>query len=530
MSEHSITAAPERANHLWWWVIGGTISILFAANYFEGLRNMVVTWLTVEEYSHGVLLPFLSGYLIWRRRDELRDYIGSGHWSGALLVTISLAINVIAKFASVFALQQYALVLAIYGLVVCFGGWRLLHRIMAPMLLLLMMVPLPNFFLNNLSAELQLISSRLGVMFIRLADISVFLEGNVIDLGTYKLQVAEACSGLRYLFPLLTMGFVMAYLFNASMWKRALVFVSGMPLTILMNSLRIGVIGVMVEHWGIGMAEGFLHEFQGWIVFMASIGIMLLEVIVLSHIGGNGRPWRETFGFHDQVKRERSTVTSAQPARILSGPLLLAGLLLIASTPAVWAIPKQTEVIPHREFFNSFPLQVGIWQGKRGQLEQVYLDGLMLDDYFIADYSGDSKPGINFYVAWYDSQQAGRSAHSPRSCLPGGGWHINSLERVTVPNISIGNSALNVNRVLIESGSQRQLVYYWFQQRGRVITNEYMVKWYLFWDSLTKHRSDGALVRLIVPVAEGEPVAAAEVQLASFARAAVPQLQPYVPN
>src|ERR1039457_5061617 len=140
------------------------------------------------------------------------------------------------------------------------------------------MVPLPEFLYQNVSAELQLLSSEIGVWFIRLFGISVYLEGNVIDLGAYRLQVAEACSGLRYLFPLMIIGFLVAYFFKTAFWKRALLFLSSIPITILMNSLRIGAIWLMVEHWGESMEEVSVHEFQGWVVFMASGALLVLEM------------------------------------------------------------------------------------------------------------------------------------------------------------------------------------------------------------------------------------------------------------
>jgi exosortase len=105
-----------------------------------------------------------------------------------------------------------------------------------PLLLLGLMIPLPTFLYQGLSAQMQLISSQIGVAIIRLFNISVFLEGNVIDLGNYKLQVAEACNGLRYLFPLMALGFIAAYLFKGALWKRAVIFLSTIPITILMNS------------------------------------------------------------------------------------------------------------------------------------------------------------------------------------------------------------------------------------------------------------------------------------------------------
>ena len=111
---------------------------------------------------------------------------------------------------------------------------------------------------------------------IRAAGISVYLEGNVIDLGSYQLEVAEACSGLRYLFPLMTLSFIIAYTFGGAMWKRVIVFLSSIPLTVLMNSIRIGVIGITVDRWGTRMAEGVLHEFEGWVGFMISALLVVL--------------------------------------------------------------------------------------------------------------------------------------------------------------------------------------------------------------------------------------------------------------
>ena len=123
------------------------------------------------------------------------------------------------------------------------SGTRLL---VAPLAYLVFMVPLPNFLMFNLSQQLQLISSKIGVVVVRAFDISVYLEGNVIDLGVYKLQVVEACSGLNYLFPLMSFGFLLACLYRGAFWQRALLFLSTVPITILMNSFRIGVIGVLV--------------------------------------------------------------------------------------------------------------------------------------------------------------------------------------------------------------------------------------------------------------------------------------------
>ena len=137
---------------------------------------------------------------------------------------------------------------------------------------------------------------------------------------------------------------------------------------------------------------------------------------------------------------------------------------------------------------------------------------------------------IELYIAYYDSQRKGASVHSPRACLPGGGWTIESFREKVIADVGPDGAPVKVNRVLITLGDSKQLVYYWFQQRGRNITNEYMVKWYIFWDSLTKNRTDGALVRLVTPVPASGDIAEADERMKEFVRQIDPMLAYYIPR
>lgn len=496
------------------------LGLLFA----DALAEMAATWFAREEYSHGVLIPFIAAYLAWRQRGALLSEPLVPAPSGVILIVAAVLLNLLGKLAAVFVLQQYAFVLALYGVAATVAGWRGVRALWAPLLILLFMVPLPNFLLNNLSSQLQLISSQLGVWFIRLWDVAVFVEGNVIDLGGYQLQVAEACDGLRYLFPLLTMSFIVAYLFKTAMWKRVVLFLSAIPLTILMNGLRVGMIGVMVDRWGVRMAEGFLHEFQGWAIFMVSAALLFAELILLANLGRDRAPWRTVF---DVAPPPLAPAASRERNSKLPEPFMAGTVVLAVFAALLVALPARTEAVPGREPFLSFPTQFGGWSGRRAALERIYLDTLQLDDYVLADYRRAPEELVNLYVAWYDSQRAGQSAHSPRSCLPGGGWRITSLQQVQVPT---ADRPLRLNRVQIELGNQKQLVYYWFQQRGRIMTNEYLAKWYLFWDSLTRRRTDGALVRLATPLLPGENAQAADARLAAFLSQAAPRLARHIPD
>ncbi len=485
---------------------------------------MFTIWFSSPEYSHGVLIPLIAAFLVWQRKDRLAACEFSGSWAGVALVVLGGALFLVGHLATVFVLQQYALLLVIYGVILALTGWAVFRQLWVPLLILFFMIPLPRFVLANFSAQMQLISSEIGVWVIRLFGISVYREGNVIDLGAYKLQVAEACDGLRYLFPLMTLGFIMAYFYRAAFWKRLLVFLSSIPITILMNSFRIGVIGVTVEHWGVRMAEGFLHEFQGWVVFMASAALMLAEMAILNRVGGRVA-WRDSFSIDFPAPSRAATRARHVPASLIATTLVVA-----AFASALAFIPERAEAIPMRPSLAGFPAQLGPWTGREDSLEPVYIRALKMNDYFLADYGRAGAPPVNLYVAWYDSQRAGQSAHSPRSCIPGGGWRIDSLTQAELVDVPGPDGQLRVNRALVTFGGQQQIVYYWFQQRGRVITNEYLVKWYLFWDALTRNRTDGALVRLTTIVAEGEEVSAADARLSEFAASAVPRLHTYIPE
>jgi exosortase D (VPLPA-CTERM-specific) len=509
------------------WSAIAVVAIGVAAATQTGIDHMISTWLGREEYSHALLIPLISAYLLWQQRAHLLRLELNGSWLGVALVVFGTLLQIAGVLAAIDVVQQYGLLFGIYGLVLALIGVRSSASLWAPLLLLALMIPLPEFVLQNFSAQLQLISSQIGVWFIRLFGISVFVEGNVIDLGGFKLQVAEACDGLRYLFPLMTMGFIMAYMFKVELWKRVLLFLSTIPVTILMNSFRIGTIGVMVEHWGRSMAEGFLHDFQGWAVFMTSAGVLLLEMMLLARIGKQRRPWREVFGLDapEPVDQSAPPVQRVAPAPFIAGTIVVS-----AFAAGVLVMPERVEAVPSREGFFSFPNQVDTWNGRRSVMEQIYLDALKLDDYIMADYLRGEGDLVNMYVAWYDSQRAGQSAHSPRSCLPAGGWRVTRFSQVDVSGVQVGAQSLRVNRVQIELGNQKQLVYYWFQQRGRIITNEYLVKWYLFVDSLTKRRTDGALVRLVTPLEVGEPMQEADQRLAEFAGQVAPRLERYIPD
>jgi len=498
-----------------------------AAVFYPGIAELWRSWMQRPEYSFGIFIPFICAFLLWQRKDRLAEVEAAGSYGGLLLIAAGLLLRFAGDLAVASMFVEYGMLLSIFGIALCYFGPRGLRHIWVPLAFLVFMFPLPEFLLQSLSQRLQLVSSQIGVSLIRLCDISVYLEGNIIDLGSMKLQVAEACSGLRYLFSLLTLGFIAAYFFKGRWWKKAVIFLSAVPITVFMNSLRIALVGVTVEHFGRAAAEGLLHEFEGLVIFLGCTIILVAEMWVLAHVGRDRLSLQRAFGldFPPPAPADAQVRYRAAPLSLCA-----AAALLVAGAATATFAPRHASNAPERLTFNAFPMAIADYKGSPETLDQIYLDELKADDYLMADYVGPNGFPVNLYIQYYAHQDRDAATHSPRLCIPAGGWEIANLQEKSLPGVAFRGQPLKVNRVIITKDDVTLLVYYWFQQRGRNTTNEYGTKLLILWDALTRSRSDGSMVRIITPIRPGEPMAAGDTRLTRFAGRLLPQLTPYIPN
>jgi exosortase D (VPLPA-CTERM-specific) len=494
----------------------------------DGLVNLYDRWTYEDEYGYGFLAAALVPLFLWRRWPEIRELANDTKWPGLALVIFAQLCAVLGALGESYFFEQIAFVLTLLGLaVVAFGTGPL--RIFAPLaILLLLTIPLPYTLQAILTVKLQLISTNIGVAAIRLVGIPVFVEGNVIDLGQYKLQVAEACSGLRYLLPLTCISFLLAYLYKAPLWKRAILVLSAAPITVLINSFRIAAIAVLVDNFGRQMADGFLHQFEGWVVFLVGALLLGLEILALERFRLANVNVRSIW--------DPSTESAGGGAKPISlGASTAAAAFVCAAAFAIttsigWAHDFAAK--PVRENFVGFPRQIGEWSGREERLEPAVLEVLKATDTYAADFSIETKgTPVNLFVAYYDSLSKGGAIHSPRVCLPGSGWEFASFEEKNFSELVPGKSG-TFNRTVIQKGNQKILMYYWFQQRERLTANEFSMKYYLLIDGLSKSRKDGALVRIFTPIVTVNENGAveAEQRLRSFARAALPTMNKYIPQ
>jgi len=500
------------------------VVFLVGALFWDAFIEMERLW-QVPEYSHGYLIPFLALYLFLARAERLVEARPEPAWIGVAALVGAMAVLVIGELSALFIIQQYAFLMTVWALALALLGFRGVRAIWASLAMLVFLVPLPVLLQYKLSSGLQFISTDISAFVLRTVGVPVFVDGNVIDMGVSKLQVVEACSGLRYLFPLMTFGFLCGYIYRGPNWHRALIFLAAVPVTIVMNSIRIAVTGVLYNTYGIGAGDSFLHYFEGWVIFVGCLLILFALMVVLARL--QRRALDDVF---DPQLPTLATLRSLPGVLRVQGPVLAVIPVLALALLASLGLAGREEITPERQSLVSFPLKLGDWRGVESEISREELDVLQLTDYIAANYSNPAGNWASLYVAYYASQRKGASVHSPRACLPGGGWQILSSRVVGIPGILPDGRELPVNQLVIGSGESRQLVNYWFMQRGRNLTNEYAVKWFIFWDSLTRQRTDGALVRLVTPLpAEGGEEEAAG-RLAELIRLAAPRLYYHIPQ
>jgi exosortase D (VPLPA-CTERM-specific) len=509
----STLTIPRRAVYL------GTLVplALLGAMYAQGVTYLVTVWSRDQNYGHGFFIPVISAYLIWADRERLRTMSWHASWWGVVVVVAGLGLYFVGELATLYVLLHLSLWLVLVGMVLAAGGWTVMRAVAFPLGLLLVVIPLPDFLYQGLSGRLQLISSQLGVGLLDAFGVSALREGNVIDLGTTQLQVVEACSGLRYLFPLTTLTLIGAYLVFDRPWRRIALVLLSVPIAVGLNVFRIAGTGMLVDRYGVELAEGFFHAFSGWFVFVCGLALVGAAAWALGARGVvSARPAAGP-------SHETTDAGPRRPARayLVSVTLLSAALLGAAG------LSVREETPPPRALLTDFPLTIDGWVGRSVPMDTVYVDALRFDDYLLADYRRDNGPPVNLYMAYYASQRKKQSIHSPRSCLPGGGWEIASHERADV--FTDGPQPLAVNRAVIPKGTAKQVVWYWFEGRGRSLTDEYLVKWYLLWDAVTRHRTDGALVRVVAPLAPGESESDADRRIAALVGSARPLMARFIP-
>ena len=318
------------------------ISLALAFVYFGVLRQLGHDWWTDENYSHGLLIPAVIGYILWLERERLArtSQTPAGFW-GALLVVLAILGLWVGTAGAELYVQRLSLVLMLAGVTIYFWGWRLLRLLAVPFVLLVLALPIPAIIFNKIAFPLQIFASKCAVWAMRLFDIPVLRQGNVIELmpkgarETKKLEVVEACSGIRSLMTLLTLAVVFAYFTRPrdndesggggnlltriktyGFWRSIILVVSAVPIAILTNAMRVSGTGILAHYYGTQVADGFFHSFSGWVVYIVAFLLLFVVGWLLDRVGRKGRGDKGGSQAKAEVLKEPQTVKVESPAAI----------------------------------------------------------------------------------------------------------------------------------------------------------------------------------------------------------------------
>ena len=260
--------------HLAW--AAALIGILVLAVYCRVLVKLVTDWAEIPDFSHGFLVPVFAAYLVWTQRETLRKTKIAPTWSGVAVVALGLVVLLLGVYGAELFLSRISLVILLAGLVLSFGGWELLKELRFPILVLILAIPIPAIVFNEITFPLQILATKLASALLQLFDVPVLREGNIIQLAAMKLEVAEACSGIRSLVSLFTLAIFYGYFLEKSPLRRTILALASIPIAIAANAVRIFGTGLCVQYWDPDKAMGFLHEFQGWVMFLVSLGCLFI--------------------------------------------------------------------------------------------------------------------------------------------------------------------------------------------------------------------------------------------------------------
>jgi exosortase len=244
--------------------------------YVPTLTHLVAQWWNNPDFSHGFFVPLFSAFVIWQERSQLAGLTLRPSWWGLLLLGFGLGVLVVGQMGAELFFLRFSLLIVLAGLIVLFLGWSFFRAILFPWAFLLLMIPIPAIIFNQITFPLQLLASKVASTALPWMGVPVLREGNIIVLPAMSLEVAEACSGIRSLMSLATLAVIYGYLMERNIAVRVLLALASVPIAVAANSLRIVGTGLLVQYWDPERAQGFFHEFSGWLIFVVSLLMLYL--------------------------------------------------------------------------------------------------------------------------------------------------------------------------------------------------------------------------------------------------------------
>ena len=525
--------------------VAAALAFLFA----NVLAKLGKDWWTDENYSHGLLVPFVIGLIVWIEFDELKNAAAKPQiLLGGIAIFAAFTLLLGGTLGAELFTQRVSFVVMCAGIIVYFFGAKIIKSLVVPFVLLLLAIPIPQIIFNKIAFPLQIWASQTAVWGIRLFGVPTIRKGNVIEILPFgatqiiALEVVEACSGIRSLMTLVTLALILAYFTREKttneikfwqtfdFWRTIILMAAAIPIAVLTNAARVTATGVLTYYYGRQATESSVHEVSGWLVYVVALVLLIGLNALLKTISRKvAKSQSESEGrTESETESESGKISASSRLSVSASRICALCLVLVAGGVFVNWFERRGEVAVERKSLIEMPQQIGDWRMKGGEIrfDKQTESVLRADDYTMREYLGANNRLANVYVGFYASQKSGATYHSPQNCLPGAGWTMREPEQISITTPA--GKTFTANRYIIENGVYKEVLIYWYQGRGRIAASEYADKLHTITDSVLRRRSDGAMVRVMTDL--GADVNASNAAAINLSAALEDELSPFIPD
>jgi EpsI family protein len=494
-------------------VLAGAVLLSFVVCYAGVIASLFEQWMSNDMYAHGILIPFISAYLLWDRRALLASTpVEPALVSGSLLFGTALAMLFVGHVGGVISLEQVSLIVAILGLVLLLFGKKMLARTVFPLVFLLFMIPIWDVVTNRLHAPFQLLSARIGASLLSAVGIPIRIEGVFIELPNMTLEVAQACSGVNFLVAILALALPQAYLMLQGIGLQ--IFVAGFAaiVALVTNGLRVALIGLLAYTIGSGPdVHGPGHVLQGLSVAVVGFVVLFATIVLLSKLSPRKSSPNVT----------ETRVESFTPSRL--GPRLTITVSMIlfvtAAAAAAWRVSPVEPARPLAEV----PSNLGSWVTLLSDATAPPFRARGATHELARTYLAPSRRQVRLYIGYFVDQSQGRELVTEQTLAL-----MQGAKPVTLRMADGRNK--DASELVRTAKGTSQYVLSWYELNGHSTSNGYSAKAWTTWDALVRRRTSGAVVTLTADVATDADVREAAADVQELATLVAPVLETYLPR
>lgn len=495
------------------WIVGAVFTALLGYTFKEPIKWMIERWFLPDSYySHGVIVPFVVLYLVWRDRRRLVASLSGGYVWGLLAIIAGLFLVLLGGVLKIYFIGAFSMILVLWGILGFLFGWRVLLRLLFPVFVLTFMVALPLEIIEEISFSLKMIATKAAVGLVNLLGIIALNDGSKIYLENgASLTVGAACSGLRSLITFIFLGILFAFISPLSLPRRIILFLSAVPIAILTNILRVFTLCMVAQFWGEESVRGAVHDSSGYMVFILAFFMLYGLEMLLRRYRRRPRPAVAAIAEPQPLP--------PVPIRGLAGRVAVALTLLILCAGLSWRMLYPT-LMEQGVKSSKLPLNIGRWVGYDSVVEDYVKLILETDDVIERNYldGGSGNAMVQLAVAFSSNNR--RVAHPPEICYRAGGWEVVNKKIFQIKGLP------PLVRLVMDNGNRRRdVVFYFFKSGDEITSNYYQQQFNIAANQLLGRATASSLVRFSTTIRDNEDQLTAELRVVDFIRLMTPEIK-----